>query len=81
LVDFGLATNYEVKEYLFKRCGTPGFVAPEIILAPSNQNIHYDCKCDIFSIGIIFYILLSKKNPFDGKTFKEILKKNRACKI
>lgn len=41
LVDFGLATVYDIPEYLFKRCGTPGFVAPEVINASSNSNIHY----------------------------------------
>lgn len=41
LVDFGLATVCDIPEYLFKRCGTPGFVAPEVINAPSNTNIHY----------------------------------------
>lgn len=81
LVDFGLATVYDVPEYLFKRCGTPGFVAPEVINAPSNQNIHYDPKCDVFSAGIIFYILLTEKSPFEGQSFKEILQKNKQCKI
>ena len=81
LVDFGLATPCDVDEYLFKRCGTPGFVAPEIILAPSKQNIHYSSKCDVFSAGIIFYILLTNRSPFEGKTFKEILQKNKECKI
>lgn len=81
LVDFGLATQCDVQEYLFKRCGTPGFVAPEVINAPSNENIHYEPKCDIFSAGVIFYILLTERSPFDGKSFKEILQKNKACKI
>lgn len=31
IIDFGLATVIKQKEYLYKRCGTPGFVAPEII--------------------------------------------------
>jgi calcium-dependent protein kinase len=81
LVDFGLATVYDIPEYLFKRCGTPGFVAPEVINAPSNQNIHYNPKCDVFSAGVIFYILLTEKSPFDGQSFKEILQKNKQCKI
>jgi serine/threonine protein kinase len=81
LVDFGLATVYDIPEYLFKRCGTPGFVAPEVINAPSNQNIHYTPKCDVFSAGVIFYILLTEKSPFDGHSFKEILQKNKQCKI
>ncbi len=41
LVDFGLSTVHDIPEYLFKRCGTPGFVAPEVINAKSNTNIHY----------------------------------------
>lgn len=81
LVDFGLATQCDLPEYLFKRCGTPGFVAPEVINAPSNENIHYDPKCDIFSAGVIFFILLTERSPFDGKSFKEILQKNKQCKI
>lgn len=81
LVDFGLATVCDVPEYLFKRCGTPGFVAPEVINAPSNENIHYTPKCDVFSAGLIFYLLLTDKSPFEGKSFKEILQKNKLCKI
>ena len=73
IVDFGLATESDIPEYLFKRCGTPGFVAPEVINAPSNKNIHYSPKCDVFSAGVIFYILLTGNSPFDGKSFKEIL--------
>lgn len=69
LVDFGLSTKCDVPEYLFKRCGTPAYVAPEIINAPSNENIHYTPKCDVFSSGIILYILLTGKSPFDGKSF------------
>jgi serine/threonine protein kinase len=81
LVDFGLATVADIPEYLFKRCGTPGYVAPEIINAPSNENVHYSPKCDVFSAGIIFYILITGKSPFDGKSFQEILNQNKACKI
>lgn len=81
LVDFGLATFVDVEEYLFKRCGTPGYVAPEIINAPSNENVHYTPKCDVFSAGIIFYILLTSRSPFPGKSFSEILNQNKICKI
>ena len=81
IVDFGLATVYDIPEYLFKWCGTPGFVAPEVINAPSKLNIHYTPKCDVFSAGVIFYILITDKSPFDGKSFREILQKNKDCQI
>lgn len=57
LVDFGLATKVDAKEYIFKRCGTPGFVAPEIINASSEENIKFSTKVDVFSAGIMFYLM------------------------
>ena len=36
IVDFGLAARSDVLPYLFFRCGTPGFVAPEIIKIQQN---------------------------------------------
>ena len=57
IVDFGLATKFDIDEYLFKRCGTPGFVAPEVMNAPSSGSVHYNPKCDVFSAGVIFYLL------------------------
>lgn len=81
LVDFGLATRCDVEEYLFKRCGTPGYVAPEIINAPSNENIKYTPKCDVFSAGVILFIMVAGKSPFDGKSFQEILTQNKQCNI
>lgn len=52
LIDFGLADFYYKKEFVHNKCGTPGYIAPEIL---NDEN--YDTKIDIFSLGIIFYIL------------------------
>lgn len=52
LADFGLAEYCQKKEFLFTKCGTPGFVAPELFA----QN-KYDKKCDIFSIGVILFVM------------------------
>lgn len=59
IADFGLATffNMSPNNILFKRCGTPGFVAPEILSYKDGQEGFYDEKCDIFSAGVIFYLL------------------------
>ncbi|CAG9329413.1 unnamed protein product [Blepharisma stoltei] len=70
LADFGLAA--ELNENSLTRCGSPGYIAPEIL-----RKLSYDFKADIFSSGVIFYILLSGKMPFSGRNTIEILRKNR----
>lgn len=59
LVDFGLASYIFLNpnEIIFKRCGTPGFVAPEILEYKDKDEKMYTEKCDIFSLGVIFYLL------------------------
>jgi calcium-dependent protein kinase len=52
LADFGLAEKMDKKELLFKRCGTPGYVAPEVL-----EDKKYDTKVDVYSAGVILYIL------------------------
>lgn len=51
IADFGLATTFNQKG-MFKKCGTPGYIAPEIL----NLGV-YNEKVDIFSAGVIAYIL------------------------
>jgi serine/threonine protein kinase len=74
IADFGLAA--ECKEDCVQRCGSPGYVAPEIL-----KKRNYGKKCDIFSAGVILYVLLSGRAPFAGKTTNEILIRNKECKI
>ena len=67
IVDFGLATNSDIDKYLFYRCGTPGYVAPEIVTL--TENSHIEPECDIFSAGVIFHIMLLKKPLFEGTKY------------
>ena len=57
LVDFGLATFTYVKQYIFVRCGTPGYVAPEIANTKNDNDAKYDKKCDVFSVGVLLNFL------------------------
>ncbi|CAD8144871.1 unnamed protein product [Paramecium octaurelia] len=80
IVDFGLATSTTVASYPFPKCGTPGYVAPEIANLKDLSN-KYDKICDIFSAGCIFYKLITSKDLFPGKDYHEVLKLNKKCLI
>jgi calcium-dependent protein kinase len=54
IVDFGLASYCDVDKFLFPKCGTPGYVAPEIANL-TDKTTTYNKVCDIFSAGVIFY--------------------------
>ncbi len=72
IADFGLATVLDFHSQMFKRCGTPGYVAPEI-LAYKDGNTFYNTKCDIFSLGVIFFVLLTGKKLFNADDQKQII--------
>lgn len=57
LVDFGLASICNSKEYAFKRCGTPGFSSPEVLSFKGNKDVRFTPKVDVFSAGVIFFRL------------------------
>ena len=58
IVDFGLATFIDVPDYIFKKCGTPGYIAPEVFkYDQKNASTNYDDKCDVFSAGCIMFYM------------------------
>jgi len=67
--DFGLSKDFG-KENLRTSCGTPDYVAPEVL-----RGSTYDSAVDIWSIGVITYILLCGFPPFYGSTEQQIFNK------
>jgi len=67
LIDFGSANFYDNKKLTLKT-GSSYYMAPEVI------NGRYDEKCDLWSCGVILYILLSGYPPFEGKDDDEVLR-------
>jgi len=76
IADFGLSKIQTDEEFLKTSCGTPGYVAPEVLLCES-----YDHSVDMWGVGVVTYILLAgfppfsdPKNPDDEKaTFERVI--------
>jgi serine/threonine protein kinase len=81
LVDFGLATRTDEPSYIFVRCGTPGFIAPEILKIKDLATVRLGVESDMFSLGAIYYRILYGKSLFGGKEQVEVLHNNRLCQI
>lgn len=79
IVDFGLAADVNSDDYIYYRCGTPGYVAPEITTLKKGEKV--SPACDIFSAGSIFHILLVKRPLFEGKKCEEVYEKNKKCQF
>lgn len=62
ICDFGLAMKEGSPSFIYKRCGTPGYVPPEVVKASSSdsESIFFSSKWDTFSLGIIVYMLISR---------------------
>ena len=69
VIDFGLSQVIYPDQKLKTKVGTAYYVAPEIL------NGSYTEKCDIWSAGVILYILLSGSPPFNGPNDNEIYRK------
>ena len=67
IIDFGTAKIFDKNKKESKTIGSSYYMAPEVI----NKN--YNEKCDLWSLGIIMYILLSNIPPFYGKNDIEIM--------
>jgi calcium-dependent protein kinase len=58
IIDLGLAEYVTAEKYLYVRCGTPGYVAPEVLVIKSADPVQtYSEACDMFSLGVILHIL------------------------
>ncbi|XP_021509343.1 myosin light chain kinase family member 4 [Meriones unguiculatus] len=75
IIDFGLARRYKPREKLKVNFGTPEFLAPEVV--------NYDFvsfPTDMWSVGVITYMLLSGLSPFLGDNDAETLTNILACR-
>jgi len=67
LSDFGLSKIIGVESMMETACGTPYYVAPEVLSATG-----YDKEVDLWSVGVITYLLLCGFPPFYGESLPEV---------
>ena len=69
LIDFGMGREFDpsTDHAMSKVNGSPSYVAPEVLKGS------YDHRCDLWSSGIVLYIMLSGVTPFDGDKDTEIM--------
>jgi calcium-dependent protein kinase len=76
IIDFGLSARYKDGDKLRSRAGTPMYAAPEVI---TGQD--YTQLCDLWSIGVIMFILLSGRPPFPGANDFTALSQSAMAKV
>jgi len=67
LIDFGTSRRVNENQEMHRIVGTTFFMSPEVI-----EHKYHD-KCDVWSVGVILYMLISGGPPFDGKTDQELV--------
>ena len=71
LIDFGMSKLMpeESSKLMNTKLGTPYYVSPEVLEGK------YDKRCDLWSIGVITYVLLAGEPPFNGENAAAVFKK------
>jgi serine/threonine protein kinase len=72
ITDLGMACRDDNHHDLALKCGTPGYVAPEVIVGTGPSSP----KSDIFSLGCLFFHLITSSHVFMGSNGMEILNAN-----
>jgi serine/threonine protein kinase len=73
IIDFGLA-NYSTDGTMISNCGSPNYASPEVV----QSNKYNGCLADVWSLGVILYVMVTGELPFYSDNVKVLL--TRICK-
>lgn len=74
LSDFGLGKILNDSDFTETICGTPSYIAPEVIF-----DDKYGKECDYWSLGILTFFLLSGEMPFDDDNRENLFELIKKC--
>ena len=77
LIDFGFAVKTDKETYQNLFCGSPSYMAPEIV----NKEKYIAQYSDIWSLGVLFYSMLYGRFPFMAKNQNELFKKINEAQV
>ena len=68
ICDFGVSRKINKDDIMFEQCGTPAYIAPEILINKGYEGF----GVDIWSAGVVLYAMLGGTVPFKGNNLKEL---------
>ena len=68
ICDFGVSRKVNKDDVMFEQCGTPAYIAPEILINKGYEGF----GVDIWSAGVVLYAMLGGTVPFKGNNLKEL---------
>ena len=68
ICDFGVSRKINKGDIMFEQCGTPAYIAPEILINKGYEGF----GVDIWSAGVVLYAMLSGTVPFKGNNLKDL---------
>ena len=77
LIDFGFAVKTNKETYQTLLCGSPSYMAPEIV----KKEKYIAQYSDIWSLGVLLYSMLFGRFPFKGKSQKELFENIKKCEV
>ena len=69
ITDFGLSKIVSSKDNVTDQCGTPAYVAPEVLL-----KLPYGGEVDVWALGVIMYMMIAKTLPFTAQEKRQTFK-------
>lgn len=76
IADFGLACEIKPGTLNYQKCGTPSYIAPEVLIGNG-----YTTKSDLFGVGSMMYNLITGKFLFHSNDVNSLLVLNRECNL